>query len=210
MVIEIIIDTETTSLEPTIGQVISIGWAFKLDDEVKSGNILIRPNMERIDCQDKYDLNEALAINKITLEEIRQHPVEYHLALPLMLKEIKAQIRNHTKKVVNDFHFLAYNQEFDRKFISYMPHSHLVIPLMPHWISYLGRTVPACVMERAGPVWGNYNEYWGNYGWVRLVDAYSNLPSELKSQSELIAHNSESDSIMALLVHNYLKGLGDE
>jgi len=202
MVINIIIDTETTSLDEKMGQVISIGWAFKINKVLKSGNILIRPNMDRINQQDKYELNEALAVNKMTLEEIMAHPVEYQNALPLMLERIKNDIKDAGHHLVNcSWRFLAYNYEFDMKFISCMPHSHLVIPHMPRYVSN-NDFHTCCIMLRASERWGEYSEYWGNHQWVRLVDAYS-FAGEY-SGIEIIPHNSEYDSIMALRVHEVL------
>ena len=227
--IDIVIDTETTGLDSERCQVISIGWAFRNPDEnehnpelasrISSGNILIRPDMERLNEQNSHELDEALNITGFTIDGISSHEVKYHRAI----EELKMQLRKSLRLAgfassdfggyhLQNIRILAYNRNFDFDFLNSLPYSNAIISKMPQLCPCQSK--PACIMLRASERWGEWNDYHGNYRWLKLVTAFSclDLNDSDKSQTEgflkfLSAHDSQWDSIMALLVHEHLEAI---
>ncbi len=253
--IDIVIDTETTGLDSERCQVISIGWAFRNPNEsqqipgapsikpelagkISSGNILIRPDMERLNQQNSHELEEALNITGFSVDAISKHEINYYTAIEELKMQLRKSLRNagfessqfggyHLQKI----RILAYNRQFDFDFLNSLPYANTITSRMPsfifeqeccdnyanHWseVSSLDgdcgcRKDTACIMLRASERWGHYSEYHGNYRWLKLVTAFSylDLSDSDKSQTEgLSAHDSQWDSIMALLVHEHLEGV---
>ena len=79
--IDIFLDVETSGLDPTHCQILSLGWAFRVNGVVQSGNILVRPDMQRLSLQDEGRLEEALRINGLSIDDISNHPTPYWKAV---------------------------------------------------------------------------------------------------------------------------------
>jgi DNA polymerase III epsilon subunit-like protein len=203
-VIDVVLDVETTGLNECAGQVLTLGWALRFEDEIHSGEILIRPDMERIEQQGEVELNEALAINGLELEQIAEHPTPYHQAM----RQLRVALnRVHHSRITDNCRFRAYNVAFDWRFINTLPESGWVVERMPSSATW-------CIMELASRKWGEYSSYHGSYRWMRLVDAFSRLDwsDESKEQAAPMldaAHNAEADACMALLVLEQLQRDGD-
>jgi hypothetical protein len=239
--IDIVIDTETTGLDSDRCQVISIGWAFRNPDEnennaelagkISSGNILIRPDMERLGEQNSHELDEALNITGFNIDGISKHEINYYTAI----EELKMQLRKSLRLAgfessqfggydLRNIRILAYNRQFDFDFLNSLPYANTITARMPSFIfeedccdNYAChlrlevdcscRKNSACIMLRASERWGHYSEYHGNYRWLKLVTAFSYLDlsdSDKIQTAGLSAHDSQWDSIMALIVHEHL------
>ena len=231
--IDIVIDTETTGLDESDCQIVSIGWAFrssKNPNQIISGNLFIRPDVERLELQSKHQLNEALAITGLTMDQITDiDNVPYYNAITRLRGMINQQIREHCDEW-DGIRFLAYNRAFDYKFIRTLPKSDWITNRMPaylfeeevcdHYASHdYGQhncgcnRKDACIMMRASERWGVWSDYFGSYRWLRLVDALgytidkesddsAGEPYNIRVQN---AHNSEADAEMALIVHEHLE-----
>tara|TARA_Y100001938_G_C8062522_1_gene418182 strand:+ start:748 stop:1524 length:777 start_codon:yes stop_codon:yes gene_type:complete len=254
-VVEVILDTETTGLDPHECQIVSIGYAFIGPDRngVFSGNVMIRPDMERVRSQNQASLEEALHITGMTLDAIENHDTPYWRAITELRMNVRRDLRragfedsDYGGYYLRNVRFLFYNRTFDYGFLTQLPGACEIEPQMPYRIyneSYCEnyrkhegkqddcdcRTTTACIMLRSSEQWSSWSDYHGGYRWIKLVHAYSRVPEEWKVQlfnghgkrneKEILelssrfldnAHNSEADSVMALIVHDYLMSRGDD
>ena len=130
MTIDVVIDTETTGLCDK-SQVISIGYCFRNpeNDQIISSNVMIKPDIERMLSQDNYQ--EALEINKLTLEEIKEHPVSFHDAVKFVKRDLIQKRSENRMGFNNEFRFLAYNKDFDYRMLARLPDSKWFTDRMP-------------------------------------------------------------------------------
>ena len=199
--IDVVIDTETTGLCAK-SQVISIGYCFRNPEtnQIISSNVMVKPDIERMLSQDNYQ--EALEINKLTLEQIKEHPVSFHDAVKFVKKDLIQKRSENGMGWNNQFRFLAYNKDFDYRMLARLPDSKWFTDRMPsrlfaeevcdHYANHheIGnwrcdcQSETACIMLRASERWGHWSEYHQSYRWLSLVDAYYAALREINERDD--------------------------
>lgn len=206
--IDVVIDTETTGL-CSKSQVISIGYCFRNPgtNQIISSNVMIKPDIERMLSQDDYQ--QALDINKITLEEIKEHPVSFHDAVEFVKKDLIRKRSENGMNFNNHFRFLAYNKDFDFRMLARLPNSKWITDRMPsrlfseevcdHYANHheIGnwrcscQSETACIMLRASERWGHWSEYHQSYRWLSLVNAFYAALRAINERNDTPGQNYE-------------------
>ena len=177
----VVLDTETTGLGDN-DEAVAIGVVDK------NGNIML----DTLLCHAEHSSPEALAIHGITWEMTRDAP-HFKDVYPGLLEHLQAELYQapHKPIWINQLPIIAYGLDFDLRILEQTINRYKLGALCPNHTS----CTTNCVMRWFAQLYGEWNEYHGNYKWQKLTTAATYFRINPSS-----AHSAAGDALATLRV----------
>ena len=160
-----------------------------LDDNAEIVEITI------IDSLGKILINELIKPkNKIPQQAIDIHGITNEMVQD---KQPWTYWKNTIESILNNNECYIYNKGYDTKLMEQTSKQYN--------LNFNTNCIFKCAMLDYAIYNNEWNPYWGNYRWVKLVNAYENVKKDNKN---IVAHRALGDCIMTLEVVNFLKEKG--